>query len=148
MATPRLEDVAHTHHAPRCRDAGEMEWETLRFPGQLSKMLFHPRPDAPTEPNAGLVRYEPGAHHPLHTHDFAQVWYILEGTFRIGDREHGPGTMFYYADPHYEEALSTETGGVMVFVQYPGPSTGARPIYDGRFNVEARPDLATENLRT
>ena len=26
----------------------EREWETLRFPGQWSKMLFHPQPDSPT----------------------------------------------------------------------------------------------------
>jgi hypothetical protein len=89
----------------------EREWETIRWPGQTGKMLFHPRPERPTEPNAGIVRYEPGARHPLHHHDFAQVWYILEGTFSIGG---------------------------MLFVQYPGPSTGGKPIYDGRFNMKAR----------
>jgi hypothetical protein len=26
----------------------------------------------------------------------------------------------------------------MLFVQYPGPTTGGRPIYDGRFNVKER----------
>lgn len=148
MVQPRKSKVVETHHGPRFMQANEHDWETLRFPGQFSKMLFHPRPDAPTEPNAGLVRYEPGASHPFHTHQFAQVWYILEGEFRIGDSVHGPGTMFHYADPHYEDDLSTETGGVMVFVQYPGPTTGARPVYDGRFNVKERPDLATENLDT
>src|SRR5438876_9479070 len=51
----------------------EREWEMLRFPGQWSKMLFHPSLDRPTEPNGGLVRYDPGAHHPLHRHDFAQI---------------------------------------------------------------------------
>ena len=51
----------------------ERPWETLRWPGQWSKMLFHPRPERPTEPNAGLVRYDPGSHHPWHRHDFAQV---------------------------------------------------------------------------
>src|SRR4029077_1860367 len=81
--------------------AEDRAWETLRWPGQWSKMLFHPRPDAPTEPNAGLVRYEPGSHHPFHKHDFAQVWYILEGTFRIGETAYGPGTMLYYPDPHF-----------------------------------------------
>jgi predicted amidohydrolase YtcJ len=30
-------------------------WETLRWPGQWSKMLFHPRPERATEPNAGLT---------------------------------------------------------------------------------------------
>ena len=36
----------------------------------------------------------------------------------------------------------------MVFVQYQGPTTGEPPIYDGRFNVTERPDLAVENLET
>ena len=124
----------------------EREWEMLRFPGQWSKMLFHPRADRPTEPNAGFVRYEPGAHHPLHRHDFAQVWYILEGMFTIGGQSYGPGTMIHHPDPHYEDELRTETGGVMLFVQYQGPTTGARPIYDSRFNVEARRKLSEERL--
>jgi len=130
----------------RFRHIDDMDWETLRFPGQTSKMLFHPRPDDPTQPNAGFVRYAAGAHHPLHRHDFAQVWYVLEGTFRIGDRTVGPGTMIQYADPHYEDALSTETGGVMLFVQYQGPTTGKGPIYDGRFNMDARKPLSEERL--
>ena len=56
--------------------------------------------------------------------------------------------MFYYPDPHFEHELSTETGGVMVFVQYQGPTTGERPVYEGRFNVKERPDLDVENLDT
>jgi hypothetical protein len=124
----------------------EREWEMLRFPGQWSKMLFHPRVDRPTEPNAGFVRYEPGAHHPLHRHDFAQVWYILEGIFTIGGRSYAPGTMIHHPDPHYEDELSTETGGVMLFVQYQGPTTGGRPIYDARFNVTTRKPLSEERL--
>ena len=121
-----------------------MEWETVRWPGETGKMLFHPRQDNPTEPNAGLLRFEPGAHHPLHRHDFAQVWYVLEGRFRMGTRECGPGSMIWHADPHYEEELSTETGGVMLIVQYPGPTTGGRPIYDDRFNKEKRKAVAEE----
>ena len=66
--------------APEYRHIDEQPWETIRWPGQESKMMFHPRPERPTEPNAGLVRYEPGSHHPRHRHDFAQVWYILEGS--------------------------------------------------------------------
>ncbi|HWA37875.1 MAG TPA: cupin domain-containing protein [Burkholderiales bacterium] len=121
-----------------------MDWETIRWPGETGKMLFHPRKDNPTEPNAGLLRFEPGAHHPLHRHDFAQVWYVLEGRFRMGTRECGPGSMIWHSDPHYEEELSTETGGLMLIVQYPGPTTGGRPIYDERFNMEKRKSIAEE----
>ena len=80
-------------HGPVYIHEDEMDWETLRFPGQHSKMVFHPTPDDPTHPNAGFVRYEPGAHHPRHRHDFAQVWYVLEGEFKIGARTVGPGTV-------------------------------------------------------
>jgi hypothetical protein len=32
----------------------------------------------------------------------------------------------------------------MLFVQYPGPTTGGRPIYDGRFNMQERKPIAEE----
>lgn len=120
------------------RHREDMDWETLRFEGQTSRMLFHPNPDRPTEPNAGIVRYAPGSSHPLHRHDFAQIWYILEGTFRIGQGTYGAGTMIFHPDPHFEEPLYTETGGEILYVQYQGPTTGEGPIYDGRFNMKAR----------
>ncbi|MDQ6916390.1 MAG: cupin domain-containing protein [Pseudomonadota bacterium] len=138
-AKPKLE-----HQSATVVHRDDREWETIRWPGQTGKMLFHPHPDRPTEPNAGIVRYEPGANHPLHRHDFAQVWYVLEGEFRIGGKMVGPGTMLYYADPHFEEDLYTETGGEMLFVQYPGPTTGGRPIYEGRFNMAERKSIAEE----
>jgi len=72
---------------------------------------------------------------------------VLEGTFRIGERSCGPGTVVYHADPHCEEDLSTGTGGLMFFVQYVGPTTGKGPIYDGRFNMKERKSLAEENLQ-
>ena len=130
------------------RHVDEMEWETIRWPGETGKMLFHPRAEAPDEPNAGLLRLEPGAHHPLHRHDFAQIWYILEGTFDIGGKHCGPGTMLYHADPHYEDELRTQTGGLMLIVQYPGPVTGGRPIYDKRFNMQERRPEAEERTDT
>ena len=124
----------------------EREWETLRFGGFRSKMLFHPRPERPTEPNAGLVRFEPGSAHPLHRHDFAQIWYILEGVFTIHGRDYGPGTMIFHPDPHYEDEMHTATGGLWLLVQYPGPTTGKPAIYDGRFNMAARKKLEEERL--
>lgn len=133
-------------HAYEAVHESEREWETLRFDGSQSKMLFHPRPERPTEPNAGFVRYEPGASYPMHRHDFAAIWYILEGEFFIGGRKYGPGTMIFHPDPHYEEPMRTETGGTWLIVQYPGPTTGKPPIYDGRFNVKERQPLSQERL--
>lgn len=127
-----------------CMKESDRPWEMLRWPGQHSKMLFHPRPERPEEPNAGLVKYDPGSHHPAHDHGFAQIWYILEGEFDIGGELHGPGTMVFHPDPHRESMLRTETGGLMLFVQYQGPSTRQRPIFDGRFNVAERRPLEEE----
>jgi hypothetical protein len=124
--------------APIARHVDEMDWETIRWPGETGKMLFHPTPEQPTLPNAGLLRLAPGAHHPLHRHDFAQVWYILEGEFEIGGTQYGPGTMLFHGDPHFEPELNTRTGGLMLIVQYPGPTTAGRPIYDKRFNMAER----------
>jgi hypothetical protein len=40
----------------------------------------------------------------------------------------------------------TETGGLMLFVQYQGPTTGGRPVYEGRFNMTARRPISEENV--
>lgn len=143
--TPQTAPIARDGHQPfEARHRDDIDWETIRWPGETGKMLFHPRPERPTEPNAGILRLEPGAHHPLHKHDFAQIWYILEGEFRIGDGTYGPGTMIFHPDPHFEDEFRTETGGEILIVQYPGPTTGGRPIYDKRFNMADRKPIAAE----
>ncbi|MEQ8398050.1 cupin domain-containing protein [Thalassobaculum sp.] len=134
----------HGHQAFEARHRDDLEWETIRWPGETGKMLFHPRPERPTEPNAGILRLEPGAHHPVHRHDFAQVWYILEGEFHIGGGVYGPGTMLFHPDPHFEDEFRTDTGGEILIVQYPGPTTGGRPIYDDRFNKASRKPIEAE----
>ena len=139
------EAKAQRRHMPcEIKHRDDLEWETIRWPGETGKMLFHPRPERPTEPNAGILRLEPGAHHPIHNHDFAQVWYVLEGTFTIDGKVVRPGSMIFHPDPHFEGAFSTETGGEILIVQYPGPSTGGRPIYEDRFNKKERKPIAEE----
>jgi len=112
------EPQAVTHQAMEVRHRDELEWETIRWPGETGKMMFHPRPERPTEPNAGILKLEPGGHHPLHKHDFAQVWYVLEGTFKIGAHECGPGSMIFHPDPHFEDEFRTETGGEILIVPW------------------------------
>ena len=41
------------HFAPEFKHINDMEWETGRFKNK-TKFLFHPNPDRPTEPNAGI----------------------------------------------------------------------------------------------
>ena len=71
---------------------------------------------------------------------------ILEGEFEIGEATYGPGTMLFYPDPHSEPPLATKTGGLMLFVQYQGPTTQGRPIYDGRFNMTSRKPVSEERV--
>ena len=132
-----------THHAPLIRHADDMAWELGRF-NNKTKFLFHPSPEHPTRPNAGFLYYAPGAGFPLHKHEFAQIWYIIDGTFTMGEKTYGPGTLVCMEDPHYEDEMHTETGGTVLFVQYPGPNTGALPIYDGRMNL-SRPETPAEH---
>jgi hypothetical protein len=49
-----------THNPPEFKHAADLEWEMGRF-GNVTKFLFHPRPERPTEPNAGFLKYAPGA---------------------------------------------------------------------------------------
>jgi hypothetical protein len=137
--------VSDTHKAPEFKHTTDMEWEMGRF-GNVTKFLFHPRPERPTEPNAGFLKYAPGASFPLHRHDFAQVWYIVEGEFNFAGKLYGPGTIAYMPDPHFEHEMHTATGGTIFFVQYPGPTTGAPPIYDCRMNLKEAPPLAQQDL--
>lgn len=99
-------DESGTHHPPKFKRAADMEWEIGRF-GNVTKFLFHPRPERPTEANAGFLKYAPGASFPLHRHDFAQVWYIIEGEFTFAGKLYGPGTIAYMPDPHFEHEMHT-----------------------------------------
>jgi len=141
-AVDAKEEKRHQSYEIRHRD--DLEWETIRWPGETGKMLFHPRSERPTEPNAGILRLEPGAYHPMHNHEFAQVWYVLEGNFKIDGNVVTPGAMIFHPDPHFEGEFSTDTGGEILIVQYPGPTTGGRPIYEDRFNRKVRKSVSEE----
>ena len=41
---------------------------------------------------------------------------------------------------------TTPTGGDIMIVQYPGPTTGERPIYAGRFNMAERKSVSAERV--
>jgi anti-sigma factor ChrR (cupin superfamily) len=87
---------------------------------QCHQISVSPTQERPTEPNAGFLKYAPGAFFPLHRHDFAQVWYIIEGEFTFAGNLYGPGTIAFMPDPHFEHEMHTATGGTIFFVQYSG----------------------------
>ncbi len=145
LKRPTLDSARATHNAPIFGRPDDLAGEMGRF-ANLTQMIFHPSAEDPTAPNAGVLSYEPGAGFPLHLHGFAQVWYVLEGECRFGERRLSPGDMVYMKDPHFEYEMHTETGCRILFVQYPGPNTGERPIYDGRFNKAEAPNVEREDL--
>jgi len=142
---PTLETARKTHNAPVFGRPDILSPEMGRF-ANVTQMIFHPSDENPAAPNAGVLTYQPGSGFPLHLHDFAQVWYVLEGECRFGDRTLSEGDMVYMEDPHFEYEMHTEKGCRILFVQYPGPNTGARPIYDGRFNKKEKPDVGAQDL--
>ncbi len=140
-----VEEARKTHHEPIVKRLSEYEPKMGRF-ANTTQMVFHPTEEHPLEPNAGILTYLPGAGFPLHKHDFAQVWYVVEGECQFGDRRLQPGDMVYMEDPHFEYDMHTENGCKILFVQYPGPTTGKGPVYEGRFNKTEAPNLAEEDL--
>jgi mannose-6-phosphate isomerase-like protein (cupin superfamily) len=131
---------------PEIKHVDDMEWEVTRF-GTNSKFLFHPTEERPTEPCAGVLRYDAGASFRLHRHDFAQVWYVIEGELQYGDQTMRAGNIIYHPDSHYEHPMHTENGCSILFVQYQGHTTGAAPIYDGRMNLTKAQADAEQDLK-
>jgi len=54
--------------------------------------------------------------------------------------------MLFHPDPHFEGEFKTETGGDILIVQYPGPTTRENPIYAGRFNMAERNPVSAERI--
>src|SRR5690242_1593578 len=89
-----------THNPPEFKHAEDMEWEMGRF-GNVTKFLFHPRPERPTEPNAGFLKYAPGASFPRHRHDFAQILVHHRGRIHFCRKTLRPRHDSLYARPAF-----------------------------------------------
>lgn len=143
---PTLEEALRTHNPPIVRNPDDVEPKMGRF-NNTTQMVFHPSAEDPTQPNAGIINYLPGAGFPLHMHDFAQLWYVIEGECEFGDTILRQGDLVYMQDPHFEHEMRTEHGCRILFLQYQGPTTGKGPIYEGRFDVEKVKPVEEEDLR-
>ena len=140
-----MNDESNTHREALIARPDEHPGQVGRF-GNITRMVFHPSDVDPDAPNAGTITYPAGTGFPLHKHDFAQVWYVLEGECTLGERTLRQGDLVYHGDPHVEQQMHTERGCTMLFVQYRGPSTGARPIYERRFDDRADTAEADRDL--
>ena len=49
-------------------------------------------------------------------------------------------------DLEHEQVEVVGAGGEILIVQYPGPTTGGRPIYDDRFNLQERREISAERI--
>jgi anti-sigma factor ChrR (cupin superfamily) len=67
--------------------AGEGDWKPL-VPGVVTKRLYQ---ESPTGSIALLVRMEPGAKYPPHSHAGVEHCFVLEGDLRFGDLVLNPG---------------------------------------------------------
>jgi hypothetical protein len=63
-----------------------------------------------------LVRFEPGARFPVHTHELPEFLYILEGDLVQGGQRLGPGWASVASPGSVDEDVHSETGCVFVLV--------------------------------
>ena len=103
----------------------DIEWQKIRWPGEWGKVAFHPRADDPTEPIFGITRFDPGGHFPDHAHDFAQVWYILEGKCTVAGETIVSGSFVYHPDPHVEREFTPRTALQYCFANIQAPILAA-----------------------
>ena len=143
---PAVAEAMQTHNAPIIRRPDAIEPQMGRF-NNTTQMVFHPSEADPTQPNAGIINYLPGAGFPLHKHDFAQLWYVIEGECEFGEAKLRAGDLVYMQDPHFEYEMSTQNGCRILFLQYQGPTTGEGPIFDGRFNVTQVKEWTSDDLQ-
>jgi quercetin dioxygenase-like cupin family protein len=113
---PTVEEALKTHNAPIVRRPDDIEPKMGRFKN-TTQMVFHPSEEDPTQPNAGIINYLPGSGFPLHKHDFAQMWYVVEGECSYGDTTLKQGDLVYMQDPHFEYEMHTENGCRILFLR-------------------------------
>lgn len=104
-----------TAHATRSATLG---WTPLTEPGVMTvgisvKILRFD--EAQCRPPTFLLKFEPGASYPNHTHPGGEEVYVLEGEVRFGATQLTAGD-YLYTPPDATHAVFSRTGCVMLFV--------------------------------
>jgi anti-sigma factor ChrR (cupin superfamily) len=92
--------------------AGDGEWVPTPLPGIQIKVLAI---DRPRDLVTMLIRAEPGARYPSHTHSTAEECYVIRGSVVIEGRVLRPGD-FHHADAHSDHGEITTTEGAEVLI--------------------------------
>jgi hypothetical protein len=137
--------VSDTHNAPEFKHATDMEWEMGRF-GKCHQIPVSPATGTSDRAECGISQIRAGGVFPGAPARLRAGLVHHRGRIHVCRKALRPGTIAYMADPHFEHEMHTATGGTIFFVQYPGPTTGALPIYDGRMNLKEAPPLAQQDL--
>jgi anti-sigma factor ChrR (cupin superfamily) len=90
----------------------EPEWENVA-PGISVKLLAN---DEEKQVVSMLVRLEPGASYPAHTHAGIEELHLLEGELWIDDRKLYPGDYNYGKPGEGDDRVWTETGCMCVLI--------------------------------
>jgi hypothetical protein len=100
------------HGAMRCVDTGRVPWRPSTFAaGVFVKDI------ATTDGwEMQIVRFEPGARFPLHTHELPEFLFVLEGELVQAGRRLGPGWASVASAGSVDEDVHSETGCVFVLV--------------------------------
>jgi hypothetical protein len=98
--------------ALRCVNTDELSWRPSAFArGVLVKDI------AVTDGwEMQIVRFEPGARFPIHTHERPEFVFILEGELIQGGRRLGPGWASVASAGSVDEDVHSDTGCVFVLV--------------------------------
>ena len=103
---------------PKVVRADEMvDWKSSPgAAGFLEKALFD---DDATRTSVMMMKIEPGADAPVHSHETREHLYVVDGSFSDGYGTYGPGD-YIVRNPKASHATSSEEGAtVLVFMSAP-----------------------------
>lgn len=104
--------------APQVTKSAELEWQALvedgvERPGLHVKVLRFD--DAAGRPPTFLLKFDPGASYPNHSHPGGEEVFVLEGAVRFGNIRLDAGD-YLFTPPNETHAVFSESGCVLLFV--------------------------------
>jgi quercetin dioxygenase-like cupin family protein len=97
-------------------ESGQLEWQPLQEPGVSGVLVKVLRFDKATgRAPTILLRFEPGATYPLHSHPGGEEVFVLEGDVHLG-KDHLRTGDYLYTAPDNKHAVRSDGGCVLLLV--------------------------------